>query len=131
MCAHLGLILVCDRRSGEVCLIQPNFLRTLLVCQAAAFRSRAAIQNSLTKICGLGQTAKPIRGEHETDTTDTLSESLSLVFSSQKILSRKTLTLLNCPANGNFYSHAYGFINDCKRCIDAQTHSKLLWLGVT
>ena len=71
-CTHLGLIPDWDSRSGEVFLIKPSFLRSLLV-PPAALRSRAVIHNGLTRISGFGQTADLIRRDSERQTTQTHS----------------------------------------------------------
>lgn len=58
---------------GEVLLINPNFLRSRSFGPPAALRSRAFTQNCLTKISGLGQTARLIRGDSMRQTTQTYS----------------------------------------------------------
>lgn len=66
------------RASGEVLLINPNFLRSRSLGPPAALRSRAFTQTRLTRISGLGQTARLIRGDSTRQTTQTHSPPLNL-----------------------------------------------------
>lgn len=61
------------RAQREVLLINPNFLRTPSLGPPAALRSRAFTQTCLTKISGLGQTARLIRADSSRQTTQTYS----------------------------------------------------------